>query len=92
MTAGSDIHRVGSIKYDHPFGIELEEHLNDIRDLKDIVLSGRYRLIDEPAEYETEPLNPAFHVVIFNRDHERVPVERTYYPGRPKAEDPRVKN
>ncbi|MBO4410720.1 MAG: PHP domain-containing protein [Lachnospiraceae bacterium] len=86
MTAGSDIHLAGKTKTRWLFGLDLDEPITDIRELKDRVLTGKYRLIADRSELECEPLNPYFDVTVFDRNNERQPVLEPYYPGAVRLE------
>ena len=92
MTAGSDIHRVRVTKCSQLFGLELEEPIKDIRELKDIVPGGHCRLIMEEAQLATPPLNPWFEVTVYDENHERVLRKEPYYPEAGTAEDPHVRS
>ena len=91
MTAGSDIHRVRATRCGKLFGLELAEPLRDIRDLKDAVLSGRTKLLFDEKQLTETPRNPWFEVSVFDRNHERVRVEVSYYPEAERAEDPHTR-
>ena len=91
MTAGSDIHAVAKTRTGWLYGLDLEEPIRDIRELKGRVLSGAYKLIADYGTLDTEPLNPWFEVSVFDRNNERRLVTEPYYPDARKAEDPAIR-